>query len=218
MAAETIDFTYIVDGNTLTITPSEPIQDSSQYIISIKRLQAKDDEYRTASDLKYTVTTKLSPMYCSLQDLSYLVDVFNIPEETIMYFIREASKYADYMMDQEGTTTADADVTFAMRQFVRVKTTLDCLLRAYIKKASGIGEKGKLGVIEFQDQENYSDAFGNLLDELKSLLKTWGDALKGYEREGRAKPRSAKRFYKQTEPTTFSNIVTDLTRDMPSNT
>jgi hypothetical protein len=216
MASEFIDFTYTIDGNTLTIIPTNPIVNNSQYIIKIKSLQSKTNSYKKTKNLSYTITTELSPMYCTLNDVMYLVDTFDIPEEQVLYFIRESSKYADYVMDAT-SVTANAEATFAMKQFVRTKTTIDCLLKAFIKKAAGFGVRGQIGVIQFQDEENYGTSIGTLLDDLKKALKGWEDALRGFEHEGRVKPRSAKRSYKQTEQTLFSSISNDLTRDMPGN-
>lgn len=211
---EPVEFTFHVDGNRLIIVPAE-IKDSSQYIISIDKLVSKKDPNKTAEHLRYTVTTAVSPMYCTVADLKYLIDIFDIPTATVLYYIREASRYADYMRSAEGSSLSKAEITFAVRQFVRVKTTYDCLIRAYVRKATGIGQSGKLGVIEFKEEEKYSDAFADLLDELKKAIKSWGDALRGFEREGRVKPRSVKRHYKETEQTKFSDIVDDLTRDLP---
>lgn len=241
MAVEKLDFTYTVDGSFITITPvqitteestdpetgepitvttAEPIDilDNSQYIIQIKKLQAKDDQYKTLSNFKATVTTAMDPSYCTINDVQYLSSVFNIPEEQILYTIRNASEYVDYILSASGSTSSgDDEEDFEKKQFTIVKTTLDCLIRAFVSKASGFGTSGTLGVIQFSDEENYSDALATLLDYLKGLLKTWEDALKGYTLEGRAKPQSAKRSYQQTDQTLFSQLIDDLSRDIPGN-
>lgn len=242
MAVEKLDFTYSIDGNLLTITPvqittetiqdeeagtsitvttAEPVEilDNSQYIIQIKKLQAKDDPYKTISNFKAVVTTAMDPAYCTINDVKYLSEVFKIPEEQILYYIREASKYADYILSASGSTSTDGDeeVDFEKKQFTIIKTTLDSLIRAFVSKASGFGTSGTLGVIQFSDEENYSDALATLLDYLKGQLKSWEDALKGYKLEGRAKPQSAKRSYQQTEQTLFSQLINDLSRDIPGN-
>ena len=155
----------------------------------------------------------MTPAYCNLNDVMFLMDEFDIPEEQILYFIREASKYVDYINENTSSSTTSTEVTFPMKEFVKIKTTLDCLLKAYIKRAAGTSTKGTLGVITYQDSENYSNSIGDLLDNLKKALKGWEDALKGYTLEGRAKPRSAKKAYKEQNQTLFSSIVNDFTRD-----
>lgn len=157
----------------------------------------------------------MEPSYCTLNDVRYLVDTFGISEEQILYYIREASKYADYMKNAD--SVSDSEATFIMREFVKTKVTIDALLNAYIKRAAGSSTKGTLGVISYTDSENYNNSIGNLLDKLRKILKGWGDALKGYEREGRAKPRYAKKAYKEENQTTFDQIVDSLSRTLPTN-
>lgn len=221
--AELVSFRYLINGNTLEIIPTStdttqnPVQDNSLYTIRIASLRSKTDPNKTLSNLKVTVTTKMTPAYCTLNDLEFLHDMFDIPESQILYYIREASKYADYMEEGNSTASSSTEVSFPKREFVKTKVTLDCLLKAYISRAAGTSTKGTLGVISYQDTENYSNSIGDVLDRLKAALKGWGDALKGYEREGRAAPRSARKAYKETDPTTFDAIVNDLTRTRPSN-
>lgn len=212
---DTVDFRYIIDENKLEIIPNDTLKDNSIYTIRIDKLRSDIHPDRTLENLKVQVTTKMSPAYCTLNDVRFLIDTFGIPEEQILYYIREASKYADYMKNTD--SVADSEATFAMREFVKTKVTLDALLNAYIKRAAGSSTRGTLGVISYTDSENYSNSIGDLLDKLRAILKGWGDALKGYEREGRAKPRYAKKAYKDEEQTTFDQIVNDLSRTLPDN-
>lgn len=215
MAQETVNFRYVVTGNTLEIIPDKPLQDNSIYTIRVDKIRSMMHPDRIAMNVTVPVTTKMQPSYCTLNDVRFLSDMFGIAEDQILYYIREASKYADYMKNED--SVSDAEATFAMREFVKTKVTLDALMNAYIRRAAGSSTKGTLGVISYADSENYNNSIGGLIDKLKAALKGWGDALKGYEREGRAKPRYAKKAYKESTPTTFDQIVNDLSRVLPSN-
>ena len=102
-----------------------------------------------------------------------------------------------------------------MREFVKTKVMIDCLLQAYTKKAAGSGIKGTLGVISFEDTEKYATSIDDLLKDLNARLKGWEDALKGYELEGRAKPLSAVRASKAKDSTTAGEIADSINRDIP---
>jgi len=154
-------------------------------------------------------------MYVSIKDLMFLVDVYNVSENAVLYYIREASKYVDYVMENT-TTLTDSEITFAVTEFVKTKVTLDCLLREWVTISTSSSNTGTLGVISYGENDNSVNSLKNILALLKELLKKWEDALRGYENEGRAKPRYAKKGYKEKYPTTFDNIVSDITRDLPS--
>ena len=213
---EKIKFHYTIDDNILILTPEKKIQDNSLYTIKIKELYSKINKEQQTKDLKIEVTSKMTPAYCTLNDVYFLHEMFNIPEKQILYDIREASKYADYMRDAKEPAEGK-DITLPMREFVKTKVTMDLLTRAYITKAAGYGTRGTLGVITYQDTENYNNSIGDLLDRLKNTLKGWSEALKGYEREGRVTPKYSKKAFNQSEPTSFSQIINDWTRDVPTN-
>lgn len=204
--------TSIID-NMLVITPEEPIEDNCQYEIRIKDLRSKDG---TCVLDNYTckVVTALTPSYCKVSDVAILVDTFEIPESTILYYIREASKYADYILEVYGTSVTEE--SFPIHEFVKTKTMIDCLTRAYVYKAAGSGIKGTLGEISFENTEKYASSINDLLDDLWRRLKGWEDALKGYELEGRAAPKWAVKAHKASESdsATFNDIVDNIDRKL----
>lgn len=210
--------TRIIDNILEINIDEEKALDNSQYEIRIKGLRSKDgkaflDGYKTK------VVTELTPSYCKISDVAVLVDIFNIPESTILYYIREASKYVDYILGgtKVGGSGKTKEATFPMTEFVKTKVKIDCLMKAYVHKAAGEGISGALGVISFQNTEKYAMSIDDILDDLWRQLKGWEEALKGYEFEGRAEPRFAIRASKATGVTTPSSILTSIDRDSPRN-
>lgn len=218
---EIVPATLKIVGNMAIITLDDAeIQDNSQYEIRLKDIKSLDGK-ASLDDLKYKVVTELSPAYCNVSDVAVLLDTFvDVPESTILYYIREASKYVDYIQaggsSGGGSTSTTSEVTFPMREFVKIKATIDCLLKAYVNKAAGSGIKGTLGEISFENTEKYATSINDLLDDLWNRLKGWEDALKGYELEGRAAPVYAVRASETSEATTFSEIVDSIERELPS--
>ena len=211
---------YKVLDNMLVITPEEPISDNCQYEIRLKGFVSADGQ-SSLDNYSYKVVTALSPAYCKISDVAILVDTFDIKESVVLYYIREASKYADYIMEVSGSSSSasqDADgVSFPVREFVKTKCMIDCLLKAYVAKAAGSGIKGTLGEISFENTEKYATSINDLLSDLYLRLKKWEDALRGYELEGRAAPVFATRAKDASSSDTaaFTDIVNDNTRTLP---
>ena len=203
----------IID-NMLEVIPDEPIEDNCQYEIRLKDVRSADGNAVLDS---YTckVVTALSPAYCNVSDVAILVDEFKIPQSTILYYIREASRYVDFIREVSEIDTTE--VTFAAREFVKTKVMIDCLLKAYVAKAAGSGLKGTLGEISFENTEKYANNINDLLDDLWKRLKGWEDALKGnYVLEGRARPSFAIKASKTTKDTYFNEIVDSMERKLPT--
>ena len=212
--AEIIEADIQIIGNLLQVTPKEPIEDNAQYEIRIKDLRSKDGK-SVLDSYSCKVVTELSPSYCKISDVAVLIDTFEVPETTILYYIREASKYADYIAEAAGVSSSEA--SFAMKEFVKTKCTIDCLLKAYVNKAAGSGIKGSLGEISFENTEKYATSINDLLDDLWKRLKKWEDAIRGYDLEGRAAPQFAVKAKdaSSSDSATFTDIVNDNTRTLP---
>lgn len=204
---ERIEAQYKVYDQFLEITPVVPYQENSIYEIRISGLKSLDGK-RSANPLYLKVVTTLSPSYCSLEGLNTLVDIYEIPEQTLLYYIREASRYADYLRDGSAANN-DGSVDFAVEQFVKTKATLDVLLKVYMRKASVSGSRGTLGDVTYENANSAPD-IKDLIKTLKEELKKWEDAMRGYYNEGRAKPRATKIGSKASS----NNDITATTVDM----
>lgn len=210
--------TYEVLDNMLVIKLPEDIKDNSHYEIRVKGLKSADGKAQL-EELKYRCVTALSPAYCNVSDVSILQDTFGISENTILYYIRAASRYADFIVESTADVGGSAkitEVTVPIQNFVITKVMLDCLLNAFINKAAGAGIKGTLGKISFENTEKYASNIDDLLDFLKAQLKMWLDAIRGHFPEGRAKPVWAKKAYKTQDPTTFAQLINDINREPPT--
>lgn len=214
---ETVACTYRVVDNILIVEVPDGFKDNSQYEFRVKGLKSEDGT-AAIDNFRFSLVTSMTPAYCTVSDMAVFRDTFDIPESMILYYIREASKYADYIRSASSTvgSAVSVEATFPMFQFVRTKVMLDCLLKAFINKAAGAGIKGTLGKISFENTEKYSSNLDDLLDFLKAQLKMWQDAIRGYELEGRAAPVWAKKAYKVKEPTTFAQLINDITREEPT--
>src|SRR5574344_1941990 len=215
MATEKVDFSYVVNGNAITITPVDPakVVDNSSYTISIENVKSIDGDILPNVDAK--IRTPFSPMYCSVDSVRALVDTFGISEQSMMSYIRDASKYADFVAG--GTAVKKGQTpSFAVEQFVRTKAMLDCLVRGYMERSSTTGGNYKLDTIEIQDASN-STSFKNLINLLRDLLKQWQDAIRGYYNEGRVKPKATRVGLKSSTNsdvahTTVDQILNDISR------
>jgi hypothetical protein len=205
---EKIEFEIKVYDNYIELIPTNGVLDNSVYEIKLKNLK----EYQGKRELEtqtVKLCTALTPAYTNIQAVQSLIQDTKVPEDIILYHIREASKYADYISD---TSTINAtNPSFEVTQFVKYKAAHECLLRFYVEKASGGGLKGTLGDIQFEESAKIPD-ITPLLKTLKQEIETWLDAIKGYKLEGRAKPLSALRGRKAVSPPIMTPLSLDYNR------
>ncbi len=219
MAIEKVDCSYeVVNGNELDIDLATPPVDNSKYTIRIRGLKSSDGT-KTLPSMSINVVTAMSPMYCSLASLQALVSNFGIPEEDLLSFIRDGSRYADFVGQDKTTTSENANDQFAREELVRCKASIDCLMRGAMSKTMSGGNTYTLDVATLQEGTNAS-AFKNLIDGLRKELKKWEDAVRGYYNEGRAKPKATRIGTKSDTNstiahTTVDKILNDFTRTMP---
>ena len=93
---ERVNFSYRVFDNCLEIIPDDDIKDNSLYVLTIKDLRS-EDQTKVLDKKKFEITTEMKPSYCSIDAIKALVYDFDIPESTILYQIRQASKSADFI-------------------------------------------------------------------------------------------------------------------------
>lgn len=209
------------DGKTIAITPAEGLLDNSVYEIVLSGVKSLDGS-KILPDFTAKIMTPLSPMYCTVESIGALVDSFGIPEQNLRIYIRDASKYADYILSQSGNVTAAEKKKreFAMEQFVRTKVTLDCMQRACMDRvSSGAGSTFRLDAVEITESMN-STVWKSMMADLRKDLQKWQDAIRGYFNEGRAKPKATRVGIKASENsdvphTTVDKILNDFSRSMP---
>lgn len=204
---ERVEFDLKVYDNFIEIIPNGEIKDNSIYEIRIGSIKALDKN-KSAENLKLEFATQLTPSYCSLEAVNSLVESYQIPEDKILYYIREASLFAEYV---KGTSYEKDNVPFEVVQYVKYKAAYDSLMRFLIEKSSHIGVRGQIGEISFENPSDFPIA-KDLLKELKDEIAKWEEHLKGYGFAGRAKPLSAIRGINANSPyaTSFSNYSRDV--------
>lgn len=206
---KTVPFTFRVLGNCLEITPDEPIEDNAIYEVRLRNIKSKDGK-KEYPNQKFEITTAMTPMYCSVDEIKMLVDVFNIPESTILMMIRRASKEADFINGKP--VDISNGIPFEVEQFVAVKASLLSLLRAYAVSGSESGLEGTLGKITFKNGDELS-SIKALLDRLRDAAKKWQEAIRGYVFEGRNVSKFALRGNRTLRPTPAHAILDDWTRN-----
>ena len=236
MAVEKLACTISIVDNIVEIIPSKPIENNSIYEIVIKGLKplpkqiyvgtnvfevdtseldvgvVVDKDYSEEADntfiddYKIRIITAMEPMYCNIIDVESLLEIADIPDEMILYNIREASKYADYVYqamynarrhkDFKVKSKIDKDnVPFAVKEFVRYRATKDCLMKIYMALATNKMLEGTLGEVKFKVREDMPD-IRKLLQYLDGEIQKWLDAIKGYDLEGRSISETAVKAYR----------------------
>lgn len=181
---EKVKFTVKVFDNFLEIIPCDGVKDNAIYEIKLKDLKQENGNNKLeAATIKFC--TKMTPAYTSLEAVKSLVENCNVPDETILYHIREASKYADYIKrckTSYGRPVMQLDPemdTFQKEQFAKYKAAYECMLRFYMDKAAENGLKGTLGDITFDTTTKLPD-ISKLLATLKKEVEEWELALQGH--------------------------------------
>ena len=181
---ERVKFCVKVFDNFLEIIPCDGMKDNSVYEIRLKDLVEETGSKRLDSEtIKFC--TKMTPAYTSLESVKALVENCSIPDETILYHIREASKYADYIKKCKASVgrpvlVLDKDVEkFQKEQFAKYKAAYECVLRFYMDKAAEFGLKGTLGDISFDTNTKLPD-ISKLLETLKKEVDMWELELQGH--------------------------------------
>lgn len=207
------------DGEAIAITPAGGLLDNSIYEIVIDGIKSADG-LKTLPKFTATIMTSLSPMHCTVDSVKALVDSFGIPEQNLRIYIRDASKYADYILSSSGNVSAKEkeERKFAMEQFVRTKVTLDCMQRACMDRvSSGAGSTFKLDAVEITESMN-STVWKSMMADLRKDLQKWQDAIRGYFNEGRAKPKATRVGIKASENNDVSHTTVDKILDSISRT
>ena len=200
--------------NILKIAP-EKVKDNSDYTFTISGI--KDKNGNLLATKTFTIRTEYKPMYCTLESLKMITDAYEIPDNNMRSFIRDASKYADFIISQtKAKTKTDS---FAVENFVKTKATYDCLMRMIMSAGLNKNNRYKLDVIEYEHESDI-EALKELLDDLGKQLKTWEDAVRGYWPEGRAKPRITRIGIKSASNTevawtTTESLLQEIARSVP---
>lgn len=206
---EIVKHSSVVSENMIEIIPDEGFKDNSIYEIKLLNIKS------TSGDLINTTikfATKMKPMYVDAYAVSALIGEFKIPNDVILYHIKEASKFADYVISCSDNPfiVDENNVPFQVSQFVKYFAAHECLLRHTIDLSSSTGVSGKVGDVQFSEKESVKD-ISKLLKHFCDEIDKWKDALKGFDLEGRAHMRTAIRGRYSNPPIQPLNLNNDTT-------
>lgn len=194
MATERVKFQVKVFDNFIEVIPEKGVKDNSIYEIKLNGVKDINGVDILSDDIKFA--TAMTPSYCSIMDVSSLIDIADVPEDIILYNIRESSKYADYIYESyyKGKKINKNKVPFEIKSFVRYKAAKDCMLKIYMAIASNDMLEGMLGEVKFKLRDKTPD-IQRVIGQLDKEINKWIDAIKGYHLEGRAKMQTAIKGY-----------------------
>lgn len=178
-------FDYKVYDNKIEITPQGGVEDNCVYEIKIRNVRDKLDRKDPISSLEHSVMTRLSPSHSNLGAVRTVVDRPEVSDHDILYYIREASLFAEYITGEE---YKEEQAPYKVKQFVKFRAAYDSLLKFYTEKAAEAGRRGTLSEITFEHSNRFPD-IKDLLDSIKGEVDYWYEHLKGIGLGG-ATPRA----------------------------
>lgn len=222
-------FEYTIFGNRLEIKPTGGMKPDSLYEIRIKRLESVDGK----KVLKYKVFTVASEQisnFYTLGDVNYLINVFDASDTEVLYALKEASQFAQFLLNQIPGYENRADLPYLLQQFCKLRATLSLVSKHAVTTTTSGKVSGHIGNISFGATESggsSSSSSGNGAPSLSDLIKMIKAEMEIFQKlivdpsyltMGRAEPRVGKRSYNEkrklhTYPTT---LFDDLSRSLKS--
>lgn len=222
-------FEYTIFGNRLEIKPTGGMKPDSLYEIRIKRLESVDGK----KVLKYKVFTVASEQisnFYTLGDVNYLINVFDASDTEVLYALKEASQFAQFLLNQIPGYENRADLPYLLQQFCKLRATLSLVSKHAVTTTTSGKVSGHIGNISFGATESggsSSNSSGNGAPSLSDLIKMIKAEMEIFQKlivdpsyltMGRAEPRVGKRSYNEkrklhTYPTT---LFDDLSRSLKS--
>lgn len=222
-------FEYTIFGNRLEIKPTGGMKPDSLYEIRIKRLESIDGK----KVLKYKVFTVASEQisnFYTLGDVNYLINVFDASDTEVLYALKEASQFAQFLLNQIPGYENRADLPYLLQQFCKLRATLSLVSKHAVTTTTSGKVSGHIGNISFGATESggsSSSSSGNGAPSLSDLIKMIKAEMEIFQKlivdpsyltMGRAEPRVGKRSYNEkrklhTYPTT---LFDDLSRSLKS--
>lgn len=222
-------FEYTIFGNRLEIKPTGGMKPDSLYEIRIKKLESVDGK----KVLKYKVFTVASEQisnFYTLGDVNYLINVFDASDTEVLYALKEASQFAQFLLNQIPGYENRADLPYLLQQFCKLRATLSLVSKHAVTTTTSGKVSGHIGNISFGATESggsSSSSSGNGAPSLSDLIKMIKAEMEIFQKlivdpsyltMGRAEPRVGKRSYNEkrklhTYPTT---LFDDLSRSLKS--
>ncbi|MBB1553550.1 MAG: hypothetical protein HG453_005150 [Clostridiales bacterium] len=222
-------FEYTIFGNRLELRPVGGIKPDSLYEIRIKKLESVDGK-KVLKYKVYTVASEQISNFYTLGDVNYLIDVFDASDTEVLYALKEASRFAQFLLDQIPGYENRADLPYLLQQFCKLRATLSLVSKHAVTTSTSGKISGHIGNISFGSTESggssSSSSSGNApsLSDLIKMIKAEMEIFEKlivdptYLTMGRAEPRTGKRSYteKQKLHTYPTTLFDDLSRSLKS--
>jgi hypothetical protein len=162
--------------------------------------------------------------------VNYLIDVFDASDTEVLYALKEASRFAQFLLDQIPGYENRADLPYLLQQFCKLRATLSLVSKHAVMTSTSGKISGHIGNISFGSTESggssSSSSSGNApsLSDLIKMIKAEMEIFEKlivdptYLTMGRAEPRTGKRSYteKQKLHTYPTTLFDDLSRSLKS--
>lgn len=222
-------FEYTIFGNRLELRPVGGVKPDSLYEIRIKKLESVDGK-KVLKYKVYTVASEQISNFYTLGDVNYLIDVFDASDTEVLYALKEASRFAQFLLDQIPGYENRADLPYLLQQFCKLRATLSLVSKHAVTTSTSGKISGHIGNISFSSTESggssSSSSSGNApsLSDLIKMIKAEMEIFEKlivdptYLTMGRAEPRTGKRSYteKQKLHTYPTTLFDDLSRSLKS--
>lgn len=222
-------FEYTIFGNRLELRPVGGVKPDSLYEIRIKKLESVDGK-KVLKYKVYTVASEQISNFYTLGDVNYLIDVFDASDTEVLYALKEASRFAQFLLDQIPGYENRADLPYLLQQFCKLRATLSLVSKHAVTTSTSGKISGHIGNISFGSTESggssSSSSSGNVpsLSDLIKMIKAEMEIFEKlivdptYLTMGRAEPRTGKRSYteKQKLHTYPTTLFDDLSRSLKS--
>lgn len=222
-------FEYTIFGNRLELRPVGGVKPDSLYEIRIKKLESVDGK-KVLKYKVYTVASEQISNFYTLGDVNYLIDVFDASDTEVLYALKEASQFAQFLLDQIPGYENRADLPYLLQQFCKLRATLSLVSKHAVTTSTSGKISGHIGNISFGSTESggssSSSSSGNApsLSDLIKMIKAEMEIFEKlivdptYLTMGRAEPRTGKRSYteKQKLHTYPTTLFDDLSRSLKS--
>nr|DAJ61152.1 MAG TPA: hypothetical protein [Caudoviricetes sp.] len=222
-------FEYTIFGNRLELRPVSGVKPDSLYEIRIKKLESVDGK-KVLKYKVYTVASEQISNFYTLGDVNYLIDVFDASDTEVLYALKEASRFAQFLLDQIPGYENRADLPYLLQQFCKLRATLSLVSKHAVTTSTSGKISGHIGNISFGSTESggssSSSSSGNApsLSDLIKMIKAEMEIFEKlivdptYLTMGRAEPRTGKRSYteKQKLHTYPTTLFDDLSRSLKS--
>lgn len=159
------------------------ILDNSEYTLNIPSFEFEDGTVSSKESMK--ITTALSPMYVTIQDVKSLAGGLPLDDADIAYHIRQASLIAEYWSCRESDMLPEKLATifggpeqikddyYPFYMFIKYQAVVDCVREFYIAAVARPSEyHDVLSDLERKEKMDL-DAIRKLLDNLTTEAEDW---------------------------------------------